>query len=122
MPKPGTQANTTKSIYGVHPGVVMTQKWMAQLKEKTGRTLEEWLKYIKKEGPPTEQARRDWLKNELRLGTNTARWLAERSVGKGEEVGDRDEYLKAAEKYVEEMFGGKKAHLRPIYNALLKLD
>lgn len=55
------------------------------------------------------------------MGTNTAWWLAERSVGKGEEVGDPDEYLKAAEKYVAEMFGGKKAHLRPIYNALLKV-
>jgi hypothetical protein len=40
-----------KSIYGVHPGVLMTQKWIAELKQKTGRTLEEWLKFIKKEGP-----------------------------------------------------------------------
>jgi hypothetical protein len=120
MPK-AAQATKTKSIYGVHPGVVMTQKWIAQLKEKTGRTLEEWLQYIRKECPPTEQARRDWLKNELGLGTNTAWWMAKRSVDKGQEVGDRAEYLKAAEKYVEEMFGGKKAHLRPIYNALLKL-
>lgn len=119
MPK--TAPTKTKSIYGVHPGVAMTQKWIAQLREKTGRTLEEWLKYIRKEGPPAEKERRDWLKNEHGLGTNTAWWLAERSVGKGEEVGDPDEYLKAAEQYVEEMFAGKKAHLRPIYNALLKL-
>jgi hypothetical protein len=91
------QATKTKSIYGVHPGVAMTQKWIAQLKEKTGRTLEEWMRYIRKEGPPTEKDRRHWLKNELGLGTNTAWWLAERSVGKGEEVGDRAEYLKAAE-------------------------
>ena len=47
--------------------------------------------------------------------------FAERSVGKGEEAGDGDHYLKAAEKYVEEMFSGKKEHLRPIYDALLKL-
>jgi uncharacterized protein DUF5655/uncharacterized protein DUF4287 len=110
-----------KSIYGVHPGVAMTQKWMAELKQKTGRTLEEWLKLIKKEGPPTEQERREWLKTTFGLGTNNAWWFAERSVGKGEEVGDPDAYLKAAEKYVEEMFSGKKGHLRPIYDALLKL-
>ena len=30
-------------------------------------------------------------------------------------------YLKAAEKYVEEMFSGKKEHLRPLYDALLEL-
>jgi len=118
MPKTATKK---KSIYGVHPGVLMTQKWIAELKQKTGRTLEEWLRFIKKEGPPTEQTRRDWLKSEHRLGTNTAWWLAERSVGKGEEAADSDAYLKAAENYVEEMFSGKKAHLRPLYDALLKL-
>ena len=117
-------ANTVtrkKSIYGVHPGVLMTQKWIAELNQKTGRTLEEWLKFIKKEGPPTEAARRDWLKNAHKLGTNSAWWLAERSVGKGEEMGEPDAYLLAAEKYVDGMFAGKKEHLRPVYDALLKL-
>ena len=32
----------------------MTQKWIAELKQKTGRSLDEWLKFIKKEGPLTE--------------------------------------------------------------------
>ena len=110
-----------KSIYGVHPGVLMTQKWITELKQKTGRSLDEWIKLIKKDGPPTEAARREWLKQQHGLGTNTAWSLAERSVGKGEELADPDAYLKAAEKYVDEMFGGKKEHLRPIYDALLKL-
>ena len=30
-----------KSIYGVHPGVLMTQKLIAELKQKTGRSLDE---------------------------------------------------------------------------------
>jgi hypothetical protein len=110
-----------KSIYGVHPGVLMTQKWISELKQKTGRSLDEWLKLIKQEGPPEEKDRRDWLKSKFGLGTNSAWWLAERSVGKGEEVSDPDHYLRAAEKYVEEMFAGKKQGLRPIYEALLKL-
>lgn len=114
-------ATKTKSIYGVHPGVLMTQKWIGELKQKTGRSLDEWLKFIKKEGPPDEQARRDWLKQKHGLGTNSAWWLAERSVGKGEEMGDGDAYLKAAEQYVAEMFAGKKEHLRQIYDALLKV-
>src|SRR5262245_15787627 len=114
-------ATKTKSIYGVHPGVAMTVKWVAELKQKTGRSLDEWIKFIKKEGPPTEQARRDWLKQQHGLATNSAWWLAERSVGKGEDLGDPDAYLRAAEKYVAEMFSGKKEHLRPIYDALLKL-
>lgn len=118
MPKTATK---TKSIYGVHPGVLMTQKWIGELKQKTGRSLDEWIKLIRKKGPPTAEARRDWLRTQHKLGTNSAWWLAERSVGKGEESGDPDTYLQAAEKYVDEMFAGKKAHLRPIYDALLKL-
>jgi Domain of unknown function (DUF5655)/Domain of unknown function (DUF4287) len=111
----------TKSNYSVHPGVLMTQKWIGELKYKTGRSLEEWLKHIKKEGPADEIERRAWLKETYGLGTNTAWWLAERSVGKGEESGDPDLYLESAERDVEKMFSGGKAHLRPIYDALLEL-
>jgi hypothetical protein len=110
-----------KSVYSVHPGVLMTQKWIGELKQKTGRSLEEWLKHIKKEGPADETERRAWLKETYGLGTNTAWWLAERSVGKGAESGDPDLYLESAERDVEKMYSGGKAHLRPIYDALLKL-
>jgi hypothetical protein len=119
MPKAATQPRK-KSIYGCHPGVAMTQKWIAELKQKTGRSLDEWLRLIKKAGPKDEKARREWLKTEHGLGTNSAWWLAERADGKGSEVGDPDAYLQAAEGYVEAMFSGGKANLRPIYDALLK--
>ena len=109
-----------KSIYSVHPGVLMTQKWIGELKQKTGRSLDEWLKYIKKSGPKDEKGRRAWLKEEHGLGTNTAWWLAERAEGKGEESGDPDLYLATAERDVEKMFSGGKAGLRPLYDALLK--
>src|SRR5258706_1624146 len=94
---------------------------MTEFRQKTARSLEEGLKLMQKEGPVDEQERREWLKTKHALGTNTAWWLAERSVGKGEETADSDHYLKAAERYVAEMFSGKKEHLRPIYDALLKL-
>jgi len=110
----------SKSIYGVHPGVAMVQKAIQDLPVKTGRSLEEWIKFIKKSGPKHEQERREWLKTEHGLGTNYAAWLAERVEGKGED-GDPDAYLRAAEGYVEKMFAGPKESLRPIYDALLKL-
>ncbi|HUE83937.1 MAG TPA: DUF5655 domain-containing protein, partial [Pyrinomonadaceae bacterium] len=53
--------------------------------------------------------------------TNSAWWLAERADGKGSETGNPDEYLVAAEGYVENMFSGSKAALRPMYEQLLKL-
>ncbi|MFN2497784.1 MAG: DUF5655 domain-containing protein [Pyrinomonadaceae bacterium] len=110
-----------KSIYDVHPGVALTQKWVGELKDRTGRSLEEWLRLIKESGPKDEKARREWLKTEYGLGTNSAWWLAERADSKGMEAGDPDKYLEAAEGYVKNMFAGSKAHLRPIYDALLKL-
>jgi len=120
MPRAAVETKR-KSIYSVHPGVLMTQKWVGELKQKTGRTLEEWLKEIEKSGPKTEEERRQWLKDEFKLGTNSAWWLAERAEGKGHESSDPDLYLVAAERDVEKMYSGNKAHLRPIYDALLKL-
>jgi hypothetical protein len=119
MPKAATQPKK-KSIYGVHPGVAITQKWIAELKQKTGQSLDEWLRLIKKSGTKDETARREWLKAEHGLGTNSASWLAERAEGKRTEISDPDEYLKAAEGYVETMFSGSKAALRPIYDEILK--
>lgn len=117
----GASKAITKSIYSVHPGVGMVQKWIADLPVKTGRSLDEWLTFIKKSGPESEKERREWLKAEHGLGSTSASWLAERSEGKGGEDGDPDAYLRAAEGYVEKMFSGPKQSLRPIYQALLKL-
>ena len=99
-----------QSIYGVHPGVAMIQNAIATLPAKTGKSLDEWIAFIKKHGPKGEAARRDWLKKEHKLGTNYAGWIAERVEGKGED-GDPDKYLETAERHVEEMFAGPKAGL-----------
>ncbi len=109
-----------QSLYSVHPGIFMVQKWIETLPEKTGRSLDEWLALVKREGPASEQERREWLKTKYKLGTNTAWWIAERSLGKGAEEDTPEAYLQTAEKYVEEMFSGAKAGLRPLYDELLK--
>ena len=110
----------TRSLYSVHPGVKMVQDWVASLKAKTGRSLPEWMKFIEKEGPTGEVERRDWLKSKHGLGTNSAWWLAERSVGKGGDEDTPAAYLKAAAKYVEGMYAGKES-LRPLHDALIDL-
>ena len=106
--------------YSVHPGVAMVRNWIETLPQKTGRSLTDWLRLIEDEGPATEKERRDWLKNEHKLGTNSAWWLAERSVGKGEDD-DPEKYLAQAVQYVDDMFSGGKAGLRPVYDEILKL-
>ena len=97
---PQTGPAKRKALYSVHPGVEATQKWVAALPEKTGRTLDEWIQLVKNSGARTEKERREWLKTKHKLGTNAAWWIAERADGKGTEAGDPDAYLAAAEKYV----------------------
>src|SRR6266404_6069275 len=67
-----------------------------------------------------ERERREWLKKEHKLGTNSAWWIAERAEGKGMEESPEG-YLKAAEGWVEAMFSGSRAALRPVYDQLLKV-
>ena len=110
-----------KSIYGVHPGVALTRKWIEELKGKTGSSIDEWIALVQKEGPKTEAGRRDWLKSKHTLGTNSAWWIAERAEGKGGDEDSDEKYFRAAAKYVEEQYAGKKEALRPIYENILEL-
>jgi hypothetical protein len=118
---PTARTAKTDLLYDVHPGVAMVQKWLAELREKTGRSMEEWLALVKKEGPKDEKARREWLKAKHKMGTNSAWWIAERAEGKGGEEDTPAVYLKAAARYVEEQYAGPKEKLRPVFYELLKL-
>ncbi|HET9183622.1 MAG TPA: DUF5655 domain-containing protein [Candidatus Angelobacter sp.] len=113
-------AAKSRSGYDLHPSVLTTQKTIAGLKQKTGRTLDEWILLLKQKGPEDEKSRREWLKTKHGLGTNYSLWIAEQSLGKASN-GSAEAYLLAADRYVEEMFAGPKAALRPIYAELLKL-
>src|SRR5262249_38969324 len=53
-----------KNPYSVHPGVAMVQKWVLELPEKTGRSLQQWLELVKKSGPADHKKCREWLKAE----------------------------------------------------------
>lgn len=109
-------------VYDVHPGVIVMQKWIAELPAKTGRSLEQWIRHVRAKGPAQEAARRDWLKRECGLGTNAAGWIAERSAARSGQIFEDDpkEYLKLADGYVETMYAGGKSGLRPIHEALVK--
>src|SRR5450755_2865766 len=111
----------SQTLYSVHPGVAMTQKWMQELPAKTGRSLEEWIALTKKSGPPTEKERREWLKKEHKLGTNYAAALAERAEGKGSWEDSPEADLKMADEWIEAQYSGPRAALRPLYEQLLQL-
>jgi hypothetical protein len=108
-----------RSIYSPHPSIAYAQSMLANMRGKTGRSLEQWLTFLRKNGPGGEVERREWLKEEHGVGTYYAAWIAALSVGKGEEDTDPEKYLACAARYVEEMFSGPKAALLPIYERLL---
>jgi hypothetical protein len=105
--------------YDLHPSVAMAHSVIAGMKEKTGRSIDEWVRHVKKNGPSAEGARAAWLKKEHGLGANDASWIAGKSVGKSDAFEDAGEYLKHAEDFVVKMYAGPKQHLRPIYDAIL---
>jgi Domain of unknown function (DUF5655)/Domain of unknown function (DUF4287) len=111
----------SQSLYGVSPSVAMFQNWVAGLKGKTGRSLDEWLALVKKEGPKDEKSCCDWLKKKHKFGTFNAAWIVQRANGKDGDHDDPQTYLKAAARYVEEQYSGPKENLRPIYDQLVAL-
>ena len=120
MPR-ATKLKEAPIVYSVHPGVAMVVKWVAELITKTGRSLEEWVSFIQKNGPPDLKDRREWLKTKYQIGTNTAWWLAERAGGQPTWDESPEAYLAIAPVYVDEMFAGAKARLRPLCDALFQL-
>jgi hypothetical protein len=123
-PPPAKPLSTSRSLYSVHPGVSMMQKWIAELKDKTGRSLDEWIKFVRTSGPLDVTARRIWLKEKHGLGTNSAWWIAERADSAAASLlvdDDPQAYLKAAVRYVEEMYAGGKAVIKPLHDRLLEL-
>jgi len=105
--------------YDLHPSVAMAHSVIAGMKQKTGRSLDEWVSLAKKHGPSSEKERTAWLKSEHKLGTNYATWIAQRSVGKADVSEDPNKYLDLAPAYVDKMFAGPKEHLRAIYDEIL---
>ena len=112
-----------RPLYRVHSGVLMLIKWERELKGKTGRSLEEWCAYLNRKCKGDDRtARIDHLKSEHDIGSNSAWWIADRSLGELHPWDSTAEgYLAKCPEIVDAQFAGSKAHLRPIGDALLDL-
>jgi hypothetical protein len=108
------------SLYDVHPGVAIVQKWLAELKPRTGRSLEEWIALARREGPKDQKGLREWLQDKHKHGMSSAWWIAERAAGKGHAEDGPESYLKAAALYVDEQYSGGKEKFRPLLDQILK--
>jgi hypothetical protein len=113
----------SSETYDLHPSIAMMENWFKTLPEKTGRSYDQWMTFIRKEGPKEKKALIDWLKAKHKQGTNTAWWFAERALAAPGTLFDDDPagYMKLAPKYVADQYAGKKAPLKPIFDRLLSL-
>jgi Domain of unknown function (DUF5655) len=120
---PRKQPKSARSLYRVHSGVLMLIKWERELKEKTGRSLEEWSRFLNKQCKGLDRAARIvFLKDEHGIGSNSAWWLADRSLGELHPWDSTEEgYLAKCPELVDAQFAGAKSHLRTIGDALLDL-
>jgi hypothetical protein len=91
----------------------MMASMIAGLKEKTGRSIEEWIPALAKSGAQKHGERVTWLKAQG-VGHGYANLIAHRSLGS-----DAVSKTEGGEDLVAKQYDGKKAGLRPIYDLLL---
>ena len=109
------------TIYSVHPMIGYAQAMLANMRAKTGRTVDEWAELARRDGPADDAGRRAWLKSAHGLGANHAMFVVERAAGRDAVDTDPAAYLAAAPGLVDALYAGPKAALRPIHDRLVEL-
>jgi predicted transport protein len=88
---------------------------IASLKEKTGRTIEQWVKLGKASGKAKHGELVTWLKGEHGITHGYANLIAHQTL-----KSDAGSKIAAGDDLVSEMFAGDRAGLRPIFDALMQ--
>jgi len=104
--------------YSIHPAVSHAQAMVGNLAKTTGRTLPAWLELLSKQKLAEARAIRQWLKDEHGLGMSSCMLIADAAAG-GSDSFSGEAYLRAAPVYVDQLFDGPKAVLRPLYETLV---
>lgn len=92
----------------------MAQSMIANMKDKTGKTLEQWLKITKKAGLAKHGEIVKLLKGDHGMTHGFANLVAHRTLKSDAFSGGGDDALVAAQ------YSGPKADLKPIYDAIIK--
>ena len=88
---------------------------VASLKEKTGKSMEQWTALARKSGKAKHGELVAWLKSEHGITHGYANLIAHGTL-----KSDSGAKIAAGDDLVAEMFAGDKAALRPIFDALMK--
>jgi hypothetical protein len=92
----------------------MREAIIRNLPKNTGKTFEEWVALLKKQGPKDAKEARVWLKEKHGLGHGQAGMISAELVG-------GPSFTKSPETLVDAQYAGPKAELRPIYEKLLEV-
>lgn len=101
--------------------VARVRKWLNDLPLETGKSLEEWLAILHRDGPSDRAERRKWLQTRHGFGPRVAEWLDGKAAGEREWDHDPDAYLRQASANIDAMYTGARAGLRPLHEALLAM-
>ncbi len=114
-----TESAPPPVTYDVHPSIAYVAAMVSNLKEKTGKSLDEWSDLIHSEQPLDPKA---WLASRG-LGTQQAGLVLRRATAaRGHAFADTPAgYLASAPGYVEAQYGGRRALLRPLFERLTTL-
>jgi hypothetical protein len=91
----------------------MKAAMIAGLKDKTGKSLDEWLAILRSSGPTKHKEMVNLLKTEHGVTHGFANMIALQALGSDSHTAGDDQAL------VDSQFAGTKAGLRPIYDAVL---
>jgi len=92
----------------------MLKIMMTKLEPETGKTFAQWVAIAKKSGLDKHKTLTAHMKTTHGLNHNQAQWIAWAVTDPG-----RIEQYDKPKDLVENLYSGKKAHLRPIYDKLL---
>jgi hypothetical protein len=106
--------------YGVHPAVHHGKAVVANLPGKTGASIGEWVARVRRAGHEDRRAIVAWLRSGHGLGGTTANLVATVAL-EGIASIDDEAYLAAAPGYVDALYSGSRAALRPLHDAVVRL-
>ena len=101
--------------YAPHPAAKMEEAVVRNLKDKTGRSLDEWGKLLKKNKLTDRNAVISFLKEKHGLGSIQAAYVYSQTFGEVK-YSELD-----PQALVDSQYSGAKADLKPVYNALVAL-
>lgn len=105
--------------YGVHPAVPYSKAVVANLARTTGADIAEWMRRVTAAAPGDRRAVVAWLRSEHGLGGTTANLIAQVTMDGFASIDDAA-YLEAAPGYVDALYSGARASLRPLHDALVE--